>query len=34
LGPVEVQDLTFHTEITAEGPWHSMIVYFHRPDDE
>jgi hypothetical protein len=27
LGPVEVQDVTFHTEITADGPWHSMTVY-------
>jgi hypothetical protein len=26
-GGVEVQDLVFHTEITAEGPWHSVTVY-------
>lgn len=34
LGEVEVQDVTFHTEINEDGPWHSMTVYFHRPDDE
>jgi hypothetical protein len=34
LGEVEVQDLAFHTEITADGPWHSITVYFHRPEDE
>jgi hypothetical protein len=28
-GPVEVQDLVFHTEITDEGAWHEMTVYFH-----
>jgi hypothetical protein len=33
LGPVEVQDVTFQTEITAEGPWHSMTVYFHPSGD-
>lgn len=34
LGPVEVQDVTFHTEITEDGAWHSMTVYFHHGDDE
>jgi hypothetical protein len=32
--PVEVQDVTFQTEITADGPWHSMTVYFHPSDEE
>jgi hypothetical protein len=30
IGPVDVQDLILHTEMTAEGPWHSLIVYFQR----
>jgi hypothetical protein len=29
LGPVEVQDVTFGTEVTEDGPWHSLTVYFH-----
>jgi hypothetical protein len=29
LGPVEVQDMTFHTEVTEDGPWHSITVYYH-----
>jgi hypothetical protein len=29
LGPVEIQDLILHTEITADGPWPSLTVYFH-----
>ena len=29
LGPVEVQDLILHQEITADGPWPSLTVYFH-----
>jgi len=29
LGPVEIQDITFGTTITAEGPEHSLTVYFH-----
>lgn len=33
LGPVEVQDITFHTEVTENGPWHSMTVYFHLSGD-
>lgn len=32
LGSVSIQDVTFHTEITAGGPWHGFSVYFH--DDE
>jgi len=30
LGEVEVQDLVMHTEITEDGSWHSLTVYFHR----
>ena len=30
LSPINVQDLVFHTEITADGPWHSITVYYHR----
>ena len=30
LGPVEVQDLILHTEVTDRGPWYSLTVYFHR----
>jgi hypothetical protein len=29
LGPVEVQDIILHEEITADGPWVSLTVYFH-----
>jgi hypothetical protein len=32
LGSVEVQDLVMHTEITADGPWPSLTVYFHDAD--
>ncbi len=31
---IEVQDIVFQTETTAEGPWCSMTVYFHVPGDE
>jgi hypothetical protein len=31
LGQVEVQDLVLHTEVTENGDWHSLTVYFHRP---
>jgi hypothetical protein len=31
LGEIEVQDLVLHTEVTADGGWHSLTVYFHRP---
>ncbi|MFJ6707163.1 MULTISPECIES: hypothetical protein [unclassified Streptomyces] len=29
LGLVEVQDLVMHTEVTADGDWPSLTVYFH-----
>jgi hypothetical protein len=30
LGEVEVQDLVMHTEVTENGDWYSLTVYFHR----
>ena len=33
IGPVEVQDLILHTEVTDNGPWYSLTVYFHRLSD-
>jgi hypothetical protein len=33
LGPVEVQDIVFSTEITEDGGWPSMTVYFHPAED-
>jgi hypothetical protein len=30
IGPIEVQDLILHTEVTENGPWYSLTVYFHR----
>lgn len=33
LGPVDVHDLVLHTEITADGPWPSLTVYFHTAED-
>jgi hypothetical protein len=28
LGEVEVHDLILGTEITGDGPWHHITVYF------
>ena len=33
IGPVGVQDLILHTEVTENGPWYSLTVYFHRFTD-
>ena len=33
LGKVRVQDITFGTEITEDGSWHRLTVYFHYQDD-
>jgi hypothetical protein len=33
IGPVEVQDLILHTEVTENGLWYSVTVYFHRLPD-
>ena len=30
IGPVNVQDLILHTEVTADGLRPSLTVYFHR----
>lgn len=30
LGAIEVQDLVMHSEITKDGDWPSITVYFHR----
>lgn len=30
LGAADVQDLVLHTEVGANGDWHSITVYFHR----
>jgi len=30
---IEVRDVVFGTEITADGPWHSITVYFDREDE-
>ncbi|GAB3148117.1 hypothetical protein GCM10027290_32360 [Micromonospora sonneratiae] len=29
IGPIEVQDVVFHNEVTADGDWWSATVYFH-----
>ena len=34
LGPVEVQDIAFHDEITTDGHRYSLTVYVHDTDDE
>ncbi|BBC34553.1 uncharacterized protein SGFS_058470 [Streptomyces graminofaciens] len=33
LGLVEVQDLVMHTEVTADGGWPSLTVYFSDAED-
>jgi hypothetical protein len=33
LGAVEVQDITFGEEITEDGRWPHLTVYFHYRDD-
>ncbi len=33
LGHVSVQDITFGTEITEDGPWHRLSVYLHRESE-
>lgn len=34
LGDVVVQDLVLHNEITAEGPWPSITVYYSEESTE
>jgi hypothetical protein len=33
-GPMQVQDVTFGTEVTAEGLVHDFTVYFHPLGDD
>lgn len=33
MGPLDVHDLVLHTEVTEDGDWHSITVYFHRRRD-
>jgi hypothetical protein len=33
-GDVEVHDLILHTDVTEDGDWHSLTVYFTRPTDQ
>jgi hypothetical protein len=30
MGPVDVQDVVFHAEVTEDGDWPSVTVYLHR----
>jgi hypothetical protein len=34
LRDIEVQDITFGTEITADGPNHHLTVYFDAREEE
>ena len=29
IATIEVQDITFGTEMTGDGPWHDLTVYIH-----
>ena len=35
IGAVEVMDIVMHTEVTEDGTWPSLTVYFHSaiPDE-
>ena len=33
IGPIEVHDLILHIEMTDNGPWYSVTVYFLRLPD-
>ncbi|TDB69905.1 MULTISPECIES: hypothetical protein [unclassified Micromonospora] len=33
LGPVWIQDIVLHNEITAEGDYYSFTVYYHEESD-
>jgi len=33
LGRVWVQDLVLHNEVTADGDWYSVTVYFHEDSE-
>lgn len=32
LGEVDVVDITFRSDITEDGDWAAMTVYYQRPD--
>ena len=32
LGAIEVQDITFETEVTTDGIWPSLTVYFQETE--
>ncbi|MEV6429130.1 hypothetical protein [Nocardia sp. NPDC051463] len=34
LGPITVADLILHNEITADGNWPSITVYYSKNDSE
>ena len=34
LGDVEVLDVIMHTQITEDGDWHNLTVYFVKPRDD
>jgi hypothetical protein len=33
-GDAEVLDVVFHNDVTAEGDWPSITVYYSRPEGE
>ena len=33
LGTVDIQDIAFHREVTTDGDWVSMTVYFHESSE-
>jgi hypothetical protein len=30
---IDVHDIVFHNDVTADGEWPSVTVYFHLPED-
>ena len=34
LGKVRVLDIVMHTEVTGDGDWHSLTVYFSDGQDD
>ena len=34
LGPIEVMDLVLHNEVTEDGDWYDLAIYFHRREPE
>lgn len=33
LGPVWIQDLVLHNDVTADGDWYSVTVYFREKSE-